>query len=37
MPSLDEVFAIAERAAIPAEVWHLKTAYKANWGRMPKC
>ena len=36
MSSLDEVFAIAERAAIPAEVWHLKTAYKANWGRMPE-
>jgi N-acyl-D-aspartate/D-glutamate deacylase len=35
MESLDEVFAIAERAAIPAEVWHLKTAYKPNWGRMP--
>jgi len=33
--SLDEVFAIAERAAIPAEVWHLKTAYKANFGKMP--
>ena len=36
IPSLDEVFAIAERAGIPAEVWHLKTAYKANWGRMPE-
>lgn len=36
MPSLDEVFAVAERANIPAEVWHLKTAYKANWGRMPE-
>ena len=35
MPSLDEVFSIAERAGVPAEVWHLKTAYKANWGRMP--
>jgi dihydroorotase/N-acyl-D-amino-acid deacylase len=34
--SLDEVFAVAERANIPAEVWHLKTAYKANWGRMPE-
>src|SRR5688500_5634055 len=33
--SLDEVFAVAERANIPAEVWHLKTAYRANWGRMP--
>jgi N-acyl-D-amino-acid deacylase len=36
IPSLDEVFAVAERADIPAEVWHLKTAYKANWGRMPE-
>lgn len=36
IPSLDEVFAVAERANIPAEVWHLKTAYKANWGRMPE-
>ena len=34
MTSLDEAFTIAERASIPAEVWHLKTAYKANWGRM---
>jgi N-acyl-D-amino-acid deacylase len=36
LASLDEVFAVAERARIPAEVWHLKTAYKANWGRMPE-
>ena len=34
--SLDEVFAIAERARIPAEIFHLKTAYKANWGKMPE-
>jgi dihydroorotase/N-acyl-D-amino-acid deacylase len=34
MRSLDEVFTIAEQARIPAEVWHLKTAYRANWGRM---
>jgi dihydroorotase/N-acyl-D-amino-acid deacylase len=33
--ALDEAFAIAERARIPTEIWHLKTAYKANWGRMP--
>jgi dihydroorotase/N-acyl-D-amino-acid deacylase len=33
--SLDEVFAIAGRARIPAEIWHLKTAYRPNWGRMP--
>ena len=34
--SLDEVFAIAERARIPAEIFHLKTAYKANFGKMPE-
>ena len=34
-PSLDEVFAIAERARIAAEIWHLKVAYRPNWGRMP--
>jgi N-acyl-D-amino-acid deacylase len=34
--SLDEIFSIAEHAGIPAEIWHLKTAYKANWGRMPE-
>ena len=32
--SLDEIFAIAEHAQIPAEIWHLKTAYKANFGKM---
>jgi N-acyl-D-aspartate/D-glutamate deacylase/photosystem II stability/assembly factor-like uncharacterized protein len=34
--SLDEVFAIARGAQIPVEIWHLKTAYKKNWGRMPQ-
>ena len=34
--SLNEVFEIARRAKIPAEIWHLKTAYKKNWGRMPE-
>jgi N-acyl-D-amino-acid deacylase len=34
--SLQEVFEIARRANIPAEIWHLKTAYKKNWGRMPE-
>jgi dihydroorotase/N-acyl-D-amino-acid deacylase len=33
--ALDEAFVVAERAKIPVEIWHLKTAYKANWGRMP--
>ena len=34
--SLHEVFEIARRAKIPVEIWHLKTAYKKNWGRMPE-
>lgn len=34
--SLAEVFQIAKQAQIPAEIWHLKTAYKKNWGRMPE-
>jgi N-acyl-D-amino-acid deacylase len=34
--SLDEVFTIAERGGIAAEIWHLKTAYKANFGKMPE-
>lgn len=33
--SLDEVFRIAREAKIPANVWHLKTVNKANWGKMP--
>jgi dihydroorotase/N-acyl-D-amino-acid deacylase len=34
--SMHEVFEIARRAQIPVEIWHLKTAYKKNWGRMPQ-
>jgi N-acyl-D-amino-acid deacylase len=34
--SLQEVFTIAEKAGVPTEIWHLKTAYKANWGKMPE-
>ena len=34
--SLTEVFSIAERAHIPAEIFHLKAAGKSNWGRMPE-
>jgi dihydroorotase/N-acyl-D-amino-acid deacylase len=34
--SLEEVFQIARRAKIPVEIWHLKTAYQKNWGRMPE-
>lgn len=34
--SLKEIFRIASEARIPVEIWHLKTAYKQNWGRMPQ-
>jgi dihydroorotase/N-acyl-D-amino-acid deacylase len=33
--ALDEVFRISKEAGIPANIWHLKTAYRENWGRMP--
>ena len=33
--SLDEVFRVAREAAIPAEIYHLKTSGERNWGRMP--
>jgi N-acyl-D-amino-acid deacylase len=32
--SLDEVFRIAREARIPAQIYHLKTACRKNWGRM---
>ncbi len=35
-PSLDEVFTIGERSGISATIWHLKTAYSENWGKMPE-
>lgn len=35
-PSLDEVFAISERAKISTTIWHLKAAYRENWGKMPE-
>jgi N-acyl-D-amino-acid deacylase len=34
--SLDEVFRIAREAALPAQIYHLKTSGKKNWGRMPQ-
>ena len=34
--SLDEVFAIAQRAGISTTIWHLKAAYAENFGRMPE-
>lgn len=32
--ALDEAFRIGHEAHIPVEIWHLKVAGKANWGRM---
>lgn len=34
--ALDEAFRIGREAGIPVEIWHLKTAGKRNWGRMPE-
>lgn len=34
MASLDETVRIGREAHIPVEIWHLKVAGKANWGRM---
>jgi N-acyl-D-amino-acid deacylase len=34
--SLNEVFAIAQRARISTTIWHLKAAYQENWGKMPE-
>jgi N-acyl-D-amino-acid deacylase len=33
--SLDEVFRIAKESGARTQIWHLKTAYKPNFGRMP--
>src|SRR5262245_55331200 len=33
--SLDEIFRIAREAQIPAQIYHLKTSGRKNWGRMP--
>lgn len=35
-PSLDEVFAISQRANISTTIWHLKTAYSENFGKLPE-
>jgi dihydroorotase/N-acyl-D-amino-acid deacylase len=35
MESVDEAAQIGRQAQIPVEIWHLKVAGKANWGRMP--
>jgi dihydroorotase/N-acyl-D-amino-acid deacylase len=36
LDSIDEAARIGREARIPVEIWHLKAAGKANWGRMPQ-
>jgi N-acyl-D-amino-acid deacylase len=36
LPALEEAIRIGREARIPVEIWHLKTAGKRNWGRMPE-
>ena len=34
--AIDEAVQIGREAHIPVEIWHLKAAGKANWGKMPQ-
>jgi dihydroorotase/N-acyl-D-amino-acid deacylase len=34
--AIDEAIRIGREAHIPVEIWHLKVAGKANWGKMPQ-
>ena len=36
LSAIDEALEIGQQAHIPVEIWHLKVAGKANWGRMPE-
>ncbi|HTM11710.1 MAG TPA: D-aminoacylase [Bryobacteraceae bacterium] len=36
IPALDEAIQIGREGHLPVEIWHLKAAGKANWGRMPE-
>jgi dihydroorotase/N-acyl-D-amino-acid deacylase len=36
LESIDEAAQIGRDGHIPVEIWHLKAAGKANWGRMPQ-
>ena len=36
LPALDEAIRIGREGQLPVEIWHLKAAGKANWGRMPE-
>ena len=36
LPAIDEALRIGREGHLPVEIWHLKVAGKANWGRMPE-
>lgn len=36
IPALEEAFRIGWEASIPVNIWHMKVALRANWGRMPE-
>ena len=36
LSGIDEALRIGGEAHIPVEIWHIKVAGKANWGRMPE-
>ena len=36
LDAIDEALRIGREARIPVEIWHIKVAGKANWGRMPE-
>jgi N-acyl-D-amino-acid deacylase len=36
LAAVDEALRIGREAHIPVEIWHIKVAGKANWGRMPE-
>jgi dihydroorotase/N-acyl-D-amino-acid deacylase len=36
LSAIDEALRIGRQGHIPVEIWHLKVAGKANWGRMPE-
>jgi N-acyl-D-amino-acid deacylase len=36
LEALDEALRIGREAHVPVEIWHIKTAGKDNWGRMPE-
>src|ERR1700739_3569089 len=36
LEAIDEALRIGREAHVPVEIWHIKVAGRANWGRMPE-